>query len=1066
MALNVYKSSAGSGKTFTLVKEYLKLVLDKPKRFRNILGITFTNKAANEMKERILSYLQQLSAPEQNQGKMAIQVLMPELEQTLGIDREKIARRAAEITSLILHNYSDFAIGTIDSFVHRIVRTFARDLHLPINFELELESDDLLSEAVDLMMAGIGADQKLTNILVNYTLDKLDQEKSWDIDQDLKSFATSLLKEDSQLHLEKLKMLNLDDFQAINKSLRKKVVSFENKLSSIANEAMKLIESVALGQNDFYYGKSGVFAYFNRISKEDFSKLKPNSYVIKTIEEGKWASGKADAITINAVESISEALGDKFLDIQLLVSREFKHYQLYKLMFTNIYPVALLNEIAHWVDQIKEAKNIVHISEFNRKIAEVVLNEPVPFIYERLGELYQYFLIDEFQDTSVLQWQNLLPLLENSLGVNNFNLIVGDGKQAIYRWRSGEVEQFANLPNIAGAQDDPLLMQRQLSLQRNYKEQVLNYNYRSTKDVIEFNNLFFKTLSQLLPENLRTIYKDVEQQAGNPAKRGYVRIELQDRKDKEQHFSDYNYERIEATINELIDDKYAFRDIAIICRSNREASDTAQFLMELDIPVVSSQSLLLGSSPQVNFIMSFVKYIHDPQQKLHAAHILAYLNLYDSKTDANSDLFELNNEKMPSDLFDAEIGVFDKFKLMLKKKGYEYNLIHLLGLPVYELCEEIVRLFKLNHKPNAFLQFFLDAVFDFSRKKLQSLDVFIEWWEKQKNKISIILPESLDAIRILSIHKAKGLEFPVVIYPFADNYLKPTNSNIWLSLDPSYDEKLSTAYLPVRKELGETPYSETYQAEMGKSFLDLVNLLYVVMTRASERLYIFSRTAPDKFTEYNSIPLLFWFFLNEQNLFDVEKLSYEFGQCMPRQVSNEEGEIIDTAILDEFISISWHKRLILSTSAEQVWDPDLVDTPAEQGRLIHLLLSKIKCQKDVRKTLEDFVLQAYFTAQEAKALEVKINILIEHASLRKYFSDQVEVFLEKDIMDENGKLLRPDRIVFCHDEVVVIDYKTGGKSPSHEVQVKDYADVLSKMGYTKVKAILVYLNTEPEIVAF
>nr|NQU94195.1 UvrD-helicase domain-containing protein [Bacteroidota bacterium] len=442
MSFTVYKSSAGSGKTFTLVKEYLKITLNQPNKFRNILAITFTNKAANEMKERIITNLKDISSATPDQNSPAIKFLLPELVKETGLSPETITLRANKVLELILHNYADFSICTIDSFVHRIIRTFAHDLNLPINFEVELDTNILIEQTIDFLISEAGKNEKLTKALIKFTETKAEDEKSWHIEKDLKDFAETLMKEDGQIYLEKLRQLNLQDFFNIIKKVNEFIKSTEQTLVKQAQNATSIIKGTNLPNTAFYRGRNGIAKYFEYIADYRFDKLSPNSFVETTINENKWHGSKTDKDDKIIIDGIKDNLIEIYNNIQDILAENYDEYNLFLMLKRKLYPMAVLSEIEKVLVKIKSENNIVHISEFNKRIADIVLNEPVPFIYERLGERYNHFLLDEFQDTSVLQWQNLLPLLDNSLAEGNFNMIVGDGKQAIYRWRSGEVEQF------------------------------------------------------------------------------------------------------------------------------------------------------------------------------------------------------------------------------------------------------------------------------------------------------------------------------------------------------------------------------------------------------------------------------------------------------------------------------------------------------------------------------------------------------------------------------------------------------------------------------------------------
>lgn len=1057
----VYKSSAGSGKTFTLVKEYLALVLDNPYRYKNILAITFTNKAANEMKERILDYLVMLSDPTANKDSKPVTVLMPVFSERLNLDEKTLAARAAKVLELILHNYGEFSIGTIDSFIHRIVRTFAHDLHLPVNFDVELDNDRIITEAVDLLISRVGSDKMLTKLLVGFALSKIELEKSWNIDKELRKFSALLLKEDSQIHLDKLKSLKAEDFNKLNSELREYNVRFENTLAKTAREAMTIISGKNLEASAFYRGSTGIFSYFRRIAERDFSKLVPGNYVMTTINEDKWYSSKASPNEISAIDKIKEDLITYYHQIQKNLGLHYENYVLYNQIYTSIYPIAVLNEIEKLVGEIKEENNMVHISEFNRRIAGIVLNEPVPFIYERLGEKYKYFLIDEFQDTSILQWQNLLPLVDNSLSEDNINLIVGDGKQAIYRWRNGEVEQFASLPKLFSPLESPYVAQREASLVRHFNEKFLDKNYRSAPEIIDFNNKLFNHLSQFLPEEYMAIYSGVSQKWVKSEKAGYINLELYDRSSAETGFKEFNLTGIRNKILEAIEDHYSHQDIAIICRTNKDASATARFLIREGIPVVSSESLMLGSSPELNFLIACLKYLLDPLQKIFQAHILLYLRESKRLNNTTISLDRLNLKHHPTDLFDERTGSNVSFSVILDELGFSLNRDYLRKLNIYDLFEELIRIFKLNEGANPFIQFFLDAVHDYAGSSSGGVSDFINWWEDNKDKTSVILPESLDAVRILTIHKAKGLEFPVVIYPYADESVRPDRSGIWFTLDPPVFDLLDTVYLNCRKELEETSLRSVYDEEKAKLLLDLVNLLYVVLTRPTDRLYIISSLPSKTQKEKLSVPSFFKDFLTQTGNWQEGKNCYEFGRRVKTSIKKVEN--VDTEVLDQFISNDWRERLILSTVAPEVWDVEAPDAKTEWGKLVHLLFSRIKYRTDLDEVLHTYHCKGYLDKTEIEEVRKLIENVLMHPELKQYYEPGIKVKTEADIIDVSGDTYRPDRIVFDHNELVIIDYKTGGHEPSHSKQIGRYATLLREMGYQKIKPLLVYIG-EPSLV--
>ncbi|MFH1319304.1 MAG: UvrD-helicase domain-containing protein [Bacteroidota bacterium] len=1060
MNFTVYRSSAGSGKTYTLVKEYLKIALsDKgipPQKYKHILAITFTNKASAEMKERVILSLKELSSGEQVAG--TTKYLLDDLVSETSLGNKDIKERAKKVLEEILHNYSDFAISTIDSFVHKIVRTFARDLHIPLNFDVEMDEDSLLSKAIDLLIDKVGTDKKLTHALVEFTQTKTDDEKSWHIENDLHNFARNLLKEDGLIYIEKLRRLSLDNFFEVRKSVIEYTSKFENQIKKIAEEGWELIQNKGLEHPVFYYGDKGIGKYFENLASGRTDIYDPNTYVQKTVNEDKWCSGKANETDITNINVLKDELTFFYDKIQKIINAQLKTYNLFILIRKNIYSLAVLNEIEKIIEEIKEESNIVHISEFNKKIAGIVMREPAPFIYERIGEHYNHYLIDEFQDTSMLQWQNLLPLVENSLATGNYNMVVGDAKQAIYRWRSGEVEQLVRLPGVYRHIDDPLLLQREDALKRNYKPEELNCNFRSKANIVEFNNWFFNHLAEDLSSEFQNIYKGLKQdyKPGNTG--GYVRIEISDEIDTQ-----ISCERIHEIINEVVKDNYKLNDIAILCRKNSDASEVARYLLNQGIDVISSQSLLLGRSPDVNFLISFFCFLCHPLDKVYHTEILQYLiNKELIKADIHktlSNLFSDNSETGEKDKLPTPNSGIDsnkKFPDFLTDNGYEINTKHLTQLPLYELAEEIIRIFCLNQPADPFIAFFLDAVLNYSVRQNNDLTDFLEWWEEKKDNLSIVAPEGSDAVYIMTIHKAKGLEFPVVIFPFANWKERNAKDNLWLDIDEPEIPSLKSALLPAGKALEKTRYGHLYQEEKIKSLLDNFNILYVAFTRPEERLYVLtSKPAGSRNFSKHFIE-----FLTKSEHWDEERSAYVFGTSETKQYLVSTKEKPNAISFEQLISKDWKDRIGIRKRAPEIWEVETSEEQKTYGNLIHTALSRIKTLNDVEPELEKMKNEGYLTVEEKDELNEKLNSLLNLDEIKPFFREGLKIKAEADILLPSGDTCRPDRVIIDDNKAVVIDYKTGKEEEKHKIQLNKYGNVLKEMGYTEVDKYLLYIQTE------
>jgi ATP-dependent helicase/nuclease subunit A len=1049
MPFAVYKASAGSGKTFSLVREYLKIILREPRDFRHILAITFTNKAANEMKERVLRTLSGLSKGDTD-GK---DKMLPLLVKDTGLSPEMIALKAAEATEMILHHYSDFAIGTIDSFSHRIIRTFAHDFGLPVNFNVEMDTDALLETTVDLLLDRIGDDRELTALLVDFVESRIDDEHDWRIDRELAKFAKNLLDESGQEHLLKLRNIPLEDFRKISSSVHARAKRIADSLSVIGDGALGLMRSNNIPIEAFYRGKAGIPSFFLNLSRGDLKP--PNSYAAATVEEDKWNSQKCTPTQAEAIASIRDRLLDLYEKAAGILERDGALYALLNLLKKTIYPLAVLNEIARILDEFKKQNNLVHISEFNSRISRIIMAEPVPFIYERLGEKYRHILIDEFQDTSAMQWMNFVPLIENALASGYFNLVVGDGKQAIYRFRNGDAEQFSSLPLLPGSETDPVLKQREESLVRNFDPVPLSMNYRSGKEIVEFNNRFFRILTDALFPEGNSVYSDLEQDASPEKEGGYISIEVPGEGDEAASYQDAMLERIMGIITGALSDGYSKNNIAVLCRSNDNASLVARFLLLNGIDVISAESLLVSNSPHVAFITAFMRFLHGMPDPLVHAELATYMKEQGfSNPDLHLLLRKISHENAPGS------GIMEIFR----ESGLDIRCSELAGLPVYDLSEKLIRTFRMNAPPDPYLLFFLDAVLRFTSRNSTGSRDFLEWWELNRSKVSIVVPEGLDAVRVMTIHKAKGLQFPIVVYAFAAESKKNTKEWLWADFRQDEVPGLPAAILRSESKLLDTNYAGLLETENRKSLLDLVNMLYVAMTRPEERLYILTKEMSLS-GELQSMPKFFAWVLQQMGVYEDGKSEYAFGSAIKRSGPSGK-EAAPPLRLEKMISGEWRKKIHVKFHAPEMWNMDQPVQSSQWGNRIHTVLSGIITRDDLADAIERALFSGLIRRQEKEQVEQLIRPLFNHPLLSRLFGHEVKVRTEAEILVTSGLFYRPDRVVFDRDEIFVVDYKTGRQNERHRTQLNQYAALLEEMGYHKVHRVLVYLEPKLNVVRF
>lgn len=1031
----IYSASAGSGKTYTLAKAYLKIVLSYPSHsFRQILAITFTNKAVNEMKQRILSSLFDFA---QLDDKVAPPQMFIDLLEELQIDRATLQKRAKRTLKEILHNYAFFDVSTIDKFTHRLIRTFAKDLKLPQNFEVVLDTDLLLSEAVAKLLNKAGTDNELTKVLIDFALEKADEDKSWDLSVDLNKIGKLLFDETHSSHLKKLVDKDMQSFLELKKKLKQRVGTQERKLVDHASRALKLMDANGLVVGDF---KAGYFPKFmTKISQADFN-IDFNAGWKQNFESEPLYTKTCP----QATKDILNSLHPQFTVLFSEIKEDFHSLLFLTNAYKNIVPLTVLNAIQQEVRSLELERDQLPISSFNSLISNEIKDQPAPFIYERLGEKYRHFFIDEFQDTSEMQWSNLIPLVSNALesedelGKIGSLLLVGDAKQAIYRWRGGKAEQFLDLIN---QNKNPFVLSPEIA--------NLPANYRSNEEIIKFNNDFFSKTSPFLNNGAyQKLFVDGNQQEFNTKKGGLVRLDFISPETSADEDEMYGSKVLE-TIREILAKNYSLNDICILTRKKKQGIFLADFLMQYGIPIISSETLLLNSSVKVRFLIHLLQLSIQPRNKEISYELLYYLS---DKTEGRHS-FILDNLDQPENLLRTEYGFY---------------LERMLELTVYDGFEYAIKQFNLAEGSDAYLVYLMDVVWELEQKEGVSPNTFLAHWEKKKDKLGIVAPENLDAVRIMTIHKSKGLEFPFVIFPFANsNIYEEIEPKLWLPVNKKefndFEELLISKKQEVLKysEIGEQLYNE----EQHKLELDAFNLLYVALTRAIKALFVVSKkdlTSKEQHrTDYYSG--LFIDYLKGKGLWDVDQSSYTFGELAncggkPERPSPNED-------IPYQYSYKERPQFRILTKAGMLWDTQREDAMA-RGTLIHYILGQVETEKDLDKALVKAVRNGDIAENEIDGIRIKIHEVIRHPLLYSYYSEGNTVLNEKEILIKDGTILRPDRIVLYGNTAVILDYKTGGEKAAHREQLFAYADALQEMGHLVQHKIIVYLegNVNPVFV--
>ncbi|TRZ46182.1 UvrD-helicase domain-containing protein [Robertkochia solimangrovi] len=1028
-AFKIYNASAGAGKTYTLVKQYLSLLLASSytDQFKQILAITFTNKAVTEMKERVLKNLSNFATPGilESEDPMFIQ-----LSEELAVSKETLHLRSQNVLHRILHNYAFFDIVTIDKFNHRLLRTFAHDLKLPSNFEVVLDTESLLNEAIDNLIYRTGEDEFISNALIEYSLEKADEDKSWDVSGDLRKIGQLLIRETDTEILKELQETDSDHLIALKKKLLNSVKDIESMISGAAQGLLEKFVENGLEFTDFT--RSTLPNYFRKIADGDMNATSSAAWVgdpeNASIYNKTLAPDKA--ATIDGLRpAIAECLQ---LVQQGMAQRKFSVN-----FYRNLTPLALLGAMQKEIEMIKEDRSQVLISDFNKLISEAIADQPAPFIYERLGEKYRNYFIDEFQDTSAMQWQNMQPLISNALeteavgGKQGSLLIVGDAKQAIYRWRGGKAEQFIDL------------YQKKSPFQLLPEVANLPVNYRSHDTIVNFNNGFFVHASQFITnDSYRELFHRYSSQETNEKPGGFISMTFLE---KDASTTEDFCMRTTDIINDLKAQGYPYGDICILCRTNQQGVSLATHLNNESIPVISAESLLLKHNPAVNFLTDLIRYFVNPEDRENRFRLAWYAA---SKEDAQDrHMYLKDRTEHPQKIFEP----------------YGFETGTFVQLPFYNALEYAVDSFQLQNESGAYLQTFLDKALEFTESDNSDLSNFIDHWEQHNNKWSINPPQHSGAVQIMTIHKSKGLEFPIVIYPFANNDIYHDKASLtWFPVNKeAYG--ISNALISLNKDLENlNAYGAAlYTSHREHLELDSFNIFYVALTRPVERLYILGNLDLDTkgIERTNTYSGLLINYLKSISLWEEGKLTYEIGVPKVSADHLNRKVAVPPAGIPFISNAGLHHRFEMVTRAGSLWG-SVQQSAIDKGLLYHQLLSGIHRPEDIDMIVEEALHSGKIRSDEMEETIEFLTGVLNHPKLKHLYNSDVKSYNERELISKEGQILIPDRFVIAKGRVSIIDYKTGSPHTNHHLQVSRYAETLKSMGYEIADKLLVYIDTE------
>jgi ATP-dependent helicase/nuclease subunit A len=1046
----IYRSSAGSGKTRTLAKEYLKLALQyRATYFRHILAVTFTNKSTQEMKDRIISYLNEFSKGTQNE-------LALELQQELNLDLATFQNYAQEVRSELLHNYSQFSISTIDAFFQKVIRSFTREAGLAGDFRLEVDTEPILMEVIEKLIDELGKNKTLTNWVVEFANESLDSNRAWDVRHSLLEFSKELFREEFK-HIQRelnAKSAENDFFVNAIKELRKIKESYLSVIRGKAAEVVTIIQQHGLSEDDFKYGTKGsAFGYYK--------KLAAINSVDEFVEKGVRAQKEfTSPVNWPKKESSNKILIEKLaaekfipwlLEIWDYWDKHFTKALSAELALNNFYHFGLIADISRKLSEYKDENGVMLLADAPNFLSGVIRDSDTPFIYEKVGSFYKNFLIDEFQDTSRMQWSNFLPLLTNGLDQGYPSMVVGDVKQAVYRWRGGDLK----------------LLQQEVAMhvgEGRTSVEPLKSNFRSAKNIVSFNNALFKKAADSVSAQTGhaisiEAYDDIKQEIIK-SDEGFVDISfLKD--DKEIKWEEQSLELIPKHLEALQQMGAQLKDIAILVRKNDEGKAVVAHLLkyknspeakhDCSYDVVSSESLQLDGAGTVNLLVSALKYLLNAEDNIARAQLsYEYARLHQPERE-HVVVFSITDQKKFEKLLPPE---FAREKSALKK------------LPLFELTESLIRIFELGSfvAELTYLQTFQDLVLDFASRERNDLAEFLLWWEENKSKKSIQVSGEVNAAQILTVHKSKGLQFKYVLIPFCSwdlDHGKKT-VNLWVKSEASPFNHMG--YLPVRysDKLQDTLFADYYAEERARCYLDNLNLLYVALTRAEHGLIVMARQSV-KSDELNTVGDLLYYTIQQTSElaagWNSQHACYKSGEWVAKQTPHKT-ETNEAMPLPGYVSTPWRNKLVIKQSAKGYLhsQAELVDK-ARYGIYIHTVLSRIKYQDEWQAAVDQLLAEGLITEKEKPEISALLNELFSDSIIAGWFARHWQVRTEVPVLLPGAFENRIDRLLLQDKKAIVIDFKTGSPSKNDVTQVANYMSTLVQMNFNPVEGYLLYIKT-------
>ena len=1041
MRAKILNASAGSGKTYQLAYKYVRDVVEQPSIYRHILAVTFTNKATEEMKSRILKEIHLLASGGESS-------YLENLCRELDMDAATVRRRAAEVRSKILHDYSRFTVLTIDTFFQRILRAFIKELGIDLNYNVEIETASVLTKSADTLIEQITTDRDLQRWLTDFVQERIDEGKKWDVRDGILTLGGELFKEKNKEALSLAR--SREELGRIVGEATARAAATKQQMRERAAEAVRIMADAGVGPTDFT-GKSRSFAhYFLTVAA---GELKPYTATVGKMSlttEG-WAPKGSPAAPLAArLQPLLREMCD-------LYDANVRSWNTCDLLRENYRSFALLSDLYAKVQQLCDEQNMMLLSETKYILSEFIGHNDAPFIYEKVGNRFEHFMIDEFQDTSTREWENFLPLLGNAMAQSEQTsvLIVGDIKQSIYRWRGGDWE----ILHRRAARELGEASTETIHLKENFRSLplVVEFNNRMIGKVVESDNTALNQLLAQAPphalggkarEELRDTLQEAYREHAQSARKkglhpGYVNI---------THYAGEPplIERIKALVNK----GFRPKDMMILVRSGTDGTKVASALLDFKrrntdpryrFDVMTQEALIVGTAPISSFVIACLKLAMNPADSLSRA----IYNHFSAKPSFDAELTE------------EEVVFLKSLRLFPPEEAFERIVMR---YDLQERREEI-----------AYLQAVHEQIINFCAGRVADIPLFLKWWDEQGSGRSLSVEQGETTIEITTIHKAKGLEKKVVLIPYCNWTLNPKSSGlsaniVWAEGTDGELEEIGRFPVRYKTSMGESLFSADYYREMIYAHVDNINLLYVALTRAVESLHIF---IPQKGAKGPNVgQLILQNIAPEDGTVRLDGLegscsrdeaaeTYEFGEFAGPEPDTHRKAKAAHVLLGDYPTSEPQLQLRLPTERYYEEEGRAELTPRDFGILMHRVFENAATTDEIYMAIEAMTQDGVLDEKEAPRLRELVEKALADPVTAEWFGGRWQVVRNENeiILPGSGTTRRPDRVMTDGERAVVVDYKFGDRETArHRKQIREYLRLLRQMGYTRTEGYLWYVR--------